>query len=663
MDQDFNNQSQKSNRFIFSNEFYDQLDSIAEEENSSFDIHKMSPKSVEEPEKKERLEEPLETYSSFLSNGDQDYSSHEVSITSTPKLEEDRSSNSQFVNQIKEEKAEEPLETYSPFLSNRDKDYSSHEESITEEQKTKEKRPFGFDFLTRISQAKKQAEESQSKSVDLGKLESRNSNLNTTVEIPVSETKVNSEEELSKPKLSFVEPIQEKVSNNNALETIESNNNFNVETGIDTALEQEVLKSKVESQMKIPIVESTSFYENPTKEKMVYRATRNAAPITPVWLQEEIEKENQKENTNLSALENMIPDHTEVEATSKVINIDEELMKLTNQNPQSVVKKKIEYGENLSNLPVTKSDLLVQLKEKEHQTGKISILARYGEDFCSKDYIANPAIGRTEEIKQLMLVLLTPEKSAILVGKPGIGKTSIVEGLAYQLQRNNVPDALKGYCIVSIKTTSLLGTLPNGETRLQTMIDELKELDKIILFMDEIHMLMGATNESSLDFANMFKESLGRGSIKMIGATTNDEYERYVLRDKAFVRRFQRIDVEEPSREQTIKILMGTLPKIEKNTGAKLKYSDYVQSEIMAFIVDITTEYKRVYGIGSRYPDICLTLLTQAFSQAIFENRKEVNIFDIRKAIQNSKNIYPDVIRKELINFDHKFTNLIQEES
>lgn len=82
----------------------------------------------------------------------------------------------------------------------------------------------------------------------------------------------------------------------------------------------------------------------------------------------------------------------------------------------------------------------------------------------------------------------------------------------------------------------------------------------------------------------------------------------------------------------------------------------------MSFIVDITSEYKRVYGIGSRYPDICLTLLSQAFSQAVFfDNRKEVNILDIRNAIENSKNIYPDVIRKELVNFDKKFKELIEE--
>ncbi len=320
------------------------------------------------------------------------------------------------------------------------------------------------------------------------------------------------------------------------------------------------------------------------------------------------------------------------------------------------------YDQNFDNVIVNKSDLLDKLKEKANNEGIISILARYGEDFCAKDYVTNPAIGRAEEIKQLILILLTPEKSGILIGKPGIGKTSIVEGLAYQLQRNNVPDALKGYVIVSVKTASLLGTLPTGETRLQTLVDELKQFDKVILFIDEIHMLIGSTNESALDFANMFKESLGRGSIKVIGATTTEEYERYVLRDKAFVRRFQKVEVMEPSREHTIKILLGTLPKIEKSTGAKLKYTQFVQTRIMSFIVDITTEYKRIYGIGSRYPDICLTLLAQAFSQAVFANKKEVTIFDIRKAIENSKNIYPDVIRKELVNFDKMFKDVIKDE-
>ena len=132
---------------------------------------------------------------------------------------------------------------------------------------------------------------------------------------------------------------------------------------------------------------------------------------------------------------------------------------------------------------------------------KFSILERYGENYTEKEYITNPAIGRDQQIKELLLILLTPEKSAILVGKPGIGKTAIVEGLAYAIQRKEVPDALVGYTIINIKTASLLGTMPSGESKVQKMIDELKLREKIILFVDEIHMLIGATDSSSLDFA------------------------------------------------------------------------------------------------------------------------------------------------------------------
>lgn len=292
-----------------------------------------------------------------------------------------------------------------------------------------------------------------------------------------------------------------------------------------------------------------------------------------------------------------------------------------------------------------------------------SVLERYGENFTEKEYITNPAIGREKQIQELLLILLTPEKSAILIGKPGIGKTAIVEGLAWRMQKGEVPDALKGYTIINIKTASLLGTMPNGESKVQIMIDELKTKDKVILFVDEVHMLIGATDSSSLDFANIFKEGLGRGSIKVIGATTTEEYERYILRDKAFTRRFQKVEVPEPTRDETVQIMMGTLPKIEKTTGAKMKYTSFVQSQLMGFIVDCTSEYKRVFAIGSRYPDIALTLLKQAFSRAVFENRKDVTVFDIRDAIEHSKNIYPDVIKKEIPRFDEMFKDIIKEEN
>ena len=297
------------------------------------------------------------------------------------------------------------------------------------------------------------------------------------------------------------------------------------------------------------------------------------------------------------------------------------------------------------------------------QENEYSIINRYGDNFTSKTYITNPAIGREEELKKLILVLLTPDKSAILTGKPGIGKTAIVEGLAYKIQKDEVPDALKGYEIVKIDTQALVGTVKDtGDTRVQALIDEIKTKEKFILFVDEIHTLINSNSDNALDFANMFKTGLGRGDIKVIGATTSNEYERYILKDKAFVRRFTKIEVEEPDREMTIKILMGTLPKIEKNMNAKLAYTSFIQEKIMAFIVDITKEFNRVYETEGRYPDIALTLLTQAFSEAVFDNKQIVTIEHIEKAIKNSTAIYPDVINKGIVSLRGEFKDLFKQE-
>lgn len=297
------------------------------------------------------------------------------------------------------------------------------------------------------------------------------------------------------------------------------------------------------------------------------------------------------------------------------------------------------------------------------QENEYSIINRYGDNFTSKTYITNPAIGREEELKKLILVLLTPDKSAILTGKPGIGKTAIVEGLAYKIQKEEVPDALKGYEIVKIDTQALVGTVKDtGYTRVQALIDEIKTKEKFILFVDEIHTLINSNSDNALDFANMFKTGLGRGDIKVIGATTSNEYERYILKDKAFVRRFTKIEVEEPDREMTIKILMGTLPKIEKNMNAKLAYTSFIQEKIMAFIVDITKEFNRVYETEGRYPDIALTLLTQAFSEAVFDNKQIVTIEHIEKAIKNSTAIYPDVINKGIVSLREEFKDLFKQE-
>ena len=291
-----------------------------------------------------------------------------------------------------------------------------------------------------------------------------------------------------------------------------------------------------------------------------------------------------------------------------------------------------------------------------------SMLKRYADELTAVNYITNPAIAREEELKKLMLVLLTPEKSAVLVGKPGIGKTAIVEGLAYNIQYDNVPNLLKGYRIFRVNTTALLGN-DNGENRVLKLIKELQSMDKIILFIDEIHTLIGNDAQGALDLANMFKEGLSRGTIKMIGANTTYEYETYILRDRAFVRGFERIDVEEPTQEMCVKILMQTLPKLEKQTGAVLDYTDFQKEKLFKFIVNMTSEYKRVYEISSRYPDICLTILRQAFSNALFENSNKVTFKNIYDAIRFTKAVYPDVIKKELVIFKEEFKEELANEN
>lgn len=294
---------------------------------------------------------------------------------------------------------------------------------------------------------------------------------------------------------------------------------------------------------------------------------------------------------------------------------------------------------------------------------EISMLETYGECLTDKEYITDPAIARDDEIKQMILTLLTPEKSALLVGKPGIGKTAIVEGLAYRIKFGDVPQALENWKIYKLNITSLLGSnVVNGqnENRLDLIIKELADKKNIILFIDETHLLVN--KQGGMDFANQLKAGLDRGSIKMIGATTTEEYEQYILRDRAFLRRFQKIDVLEADKPTVVKILMGTYPKLEQQIGVKLNYTDFIKEKIFTFIVEMTDEYKRVYEVASRYPDICLTILANAFTFALYDNEKEVKIKHFYKAVENARNIYEDAKKKEIIRFKEEFKDLIEKE-
>ena len=294
-----------------------------------------------------------------------------------------------------------------------------------------------------------------------------------------------------------------------------------------------------------------------------------------------------------------------------------------------------------------------------------SMLNTYAEDLSKKEYVTNPAIARDEEIKKLILILLSPEKSAVLTGKPGIGKTAIVEGLNYLIQRKEVPNALLNTKIYKINTSSLLGTYTSDgvqDSKLQLLINEIMGKKDIILFIDEIHTLVTASKNGDVDFLNMLKPGLDRGDIKIIGATTTQEFEENLLKDKAFLRRFERIEVEEPDQETTVKILVGTTKKIEKATGVRWPYTTWVLENVCKFIVNMTSEYKRVYENNSRYPDVSLALLSKCFTYARFENSDIITFKHIYAAIKNCNSVYPDVVQKELVKFKEEFKEFLEKE-
>ncbi len=295
----------------------------------------------------------------------------------------------------------------------------------------------------------------------------------------------------------------------------------------------------------------------------------------------------------------------------------------------------------------------------------MNILEKYGTDLTAREYITNPAIERDEEIKRAMIVLLTPEKSALLVGKPGIGKTAIVEGISYLIQKGMIPAALQGYRIISVNSTTLLGKIEvDGmeTTIISALIDELKNTEKTILFIDEIHTLIGTDKGGSMDLANILKSSLDRGDIKLIGATTDIEYETYILRDRAFLRRFEKIEILEPDQATTVKILLKSVPRIEAKTGIKMKYNEYVTELLISSLVKATDEFKRVYGLAARYPDVSFSLLSQAFSSALYESKTVVGVEDFYNAIKVSRKIYPKNIIKELDDFRIMFKDLCEKE-
>ena len=257
----------------------------------------------------------------------------------------------------------------------------------------------------------------------------------------------------------------------------------------------------------------------------------------------------------------------------------------------------------------------------------------------------DPVIGRTEEIERVMQTLCRRKKNnPLLVGEPGVGKTAIAEGLALKIAEGEVPEAIRTAKIYALDMGALVaGTKYRGdfEKRLKGVIEELKNVPEAIVFIDEIHTVVGAgsTGGGSMDASNILKPALARGELKCIGATTHQEYRNFFDKDKALSRRFAKVEVEEPTAEETFLILKGVQHKYEAHH--KIRFSD----EALRSAIELSVKY-----LHERFlPDKAMDLIDEAGAHFMLRGEREVEVTakDISRILSTMLKLPPATLEEE----------------
>lgn len=261
-----------------------------------------------------------------------------------------------------------------------------------------------------------------------------------------------------------------------------------------------------------------------------------------------------------------------------------------------------------------------EIHQNQKSNTKTETLDKYGVDLTAKAKKGeiDPVIGRKNEIERVIQILSRRTKNnPCLIGEPGVGKTAVAEGLALKIANNEVPDLLQGKRVISLDLTGMIaGTKYRGdfEDRIKAAIDEVKNAGNVILFIDELHTIVGAGSaEGSSDAANILKPSLARGDFQVIGATTLNEYRKFIEKDSALERRFQPVTVGEPTQEETIEILKGLRDRYEAHH--KVKITD----EAIETAVTLSSRY-----INDRFlPDKAIDLIDESASRVRLQDHTE----------------------------------------
>ena len=288
-------------------------------------------------------------------------------------------------------------------------------------------------------------------------------------------------------------------------------------------------------------------------------------------------------------LNNVLTDAEERAKTLKdeYVSVEHLFLAILNEHNKILAESGITDEKFLQTLNEVRGSQRVQSADPE---ATYEALEKYGRDLVAeaRNGKLDPVIGRDDEIRRVVRILSRKTKNnPVLIGDPGVGKTAIVEGLAQRIVRGDVPEGLKDRSVFALDMGSLIaGAKYRGEfeERLQAVLNEIKKSDgRIILFIDELHTIVGAgAAEGSVDAGNMLKPMLARGELHCIGATTVDEYRKYIEKDAALARRFQPVDVEQPSVEDTISILRGIREKLQVHHGVVIRDNALVASAVLS---------------------------------------------------------------------------------